>query len=120
MIQTFVEDMKNLTKANFPLHEHHLDPVLNAYVEWMDKKKESLAVANVETPTTSGAKQNEMQQNSFFPTDEEIEHAAREVALKIKKSISEYDRLKCFTGYGTSLLDAYRNMSLSRKDESDG
>ncbi len=60
-----------MTKANFPLHEHHLDPVINAYVEWMDKKKESLAVANVETPTTSGAKQNEMQQNSFFPTDEE-------------------------------------------------
>ena len=119
MIQTFVEDMKNLTKANFPLHEHHLDPVLNAYVEWMDKKKESLAVANVKNPKTSYTERNEMQQNSFFPTDEEIEHVAREVALKIKKPISEYDRLKCFTGYGTSLLDAYRNMALSRKDESD-
>lgn len=90
MIETFTETMKALTKQSFPWHEHHLDPVLHAYVEWLDTQGEDV-------------------------TESAIVQTARTCALTIQKPIEEYERHRCFTAFGTSLTDAYRNMALSRK-----
>jgi len=92
MVEVFAEDVKNLTRKSFPFNEYHLDPVLQAYYDWLSSRNDEI-------------------------TDDMIIHNARECALTTKKSISEYDRHRCFTGYGRTLHDAYRNSELSMKEE---
>jgi len=90
MIDTFVENAKNLTRKSFLWNDYHLDPVLQAYSDWLSSQNGEVTV-------------------------DAIKHAARECAVTINKSIDTYDRHRCFTGYGRSLHDAYRNSELSRK-----
>lgn len=91
MIETFTEDMKDLTQKAFPWQNYHLDPVLRAYVEWLK---------NQDLDTVSEAA---------------VTQAAKRCALTTQQPIETYERLRCFTAFGTSLVDAYRNMALSRK-----
>ncbi|OQY48060.1 MAG: hypothetical protein B6242_03445 [Anaerolineaceae bacterium 4572_78] len=92
MIETFVSNMIIMTKKNFPWHLYNLDPVLHGFVEWLNAQEHD-------------------------PTELEIIQNARTCALTIRKSIEEYDRHRCFTAFGTSLSEAYRNMALARKVE---
>jgi spermidine synthase len=90
MIDTFIKDVKSLTINKFPLHEHHLDPVLQGYVDWLMKQKDNV-------------------------TEKSIEQKARSCALEIKESIDNYNRDRCFTAFATSITDFYRNLALSKK-----
>lgn len=90
MIETFTEEMKALTQKSFPWQNYHLDPVLQAYVGWLE---------------TQGP---EVSSSAIF-------HAAKTCALTTQQSIDTYERHRCFTAFGTSLADVYRNMALSQK-----
>ena len=90
MLDTFIKDVKVLTKNKFPLHEHNLDPVLQGYVDWLKKQEDSIS-------------------------EEIIEQKARSCALTIQQPIEKYDRNRCFTAFSTSRVDFYRNLALSKK-----
>lgn len=90
MIDTFIESAKALTQKAFPWHQYHLDPVLQAYVDWLKTQAEDVS-------------------------ESAIIQAAKTCALKTQQSIDTYERHRCFTAFGTSLADAYRNMALSQK-----
>lgn len=90
MIETFTETMKSLTEKAFPWHNFHLDPVLQAYIDWLDTQGEDVP-------------------------ESAIARAAVTNALTTQQPIDTYDRHRCFTAFGTSLTDAHRNMALSRK-----
>ncbi len=91
MLDTFIKTMQLLTKEEYPFHKHHLDPVLEAYVAWLN-------------------------QQPSLPNEADIEQAARHAALSVQQSIDTYDRHRCFTAFGVSLADAHRNMAMSRKE----
>ncbi len=90
MIDTFVENVKDLTKNEFPLKEYNLDPVLQGYVDWLTKQEDNIS-------------------------EDSIGEKAKICALAIQQSIEKYDRNQCFTGFSTSRADFYRNLALSRK-----
>ena len=90
MIETFAETMKTLTLKAFPWRNYHLDPVLEAYVDWLDTQGKDVS-------------------------ESAIVQAATTCALSVRQSIETYERHRCFTAFGTSLADAYRNMALSQK-----
>lgn len=90
MIETFTEGVSVLTSKTFPWRNYHLDPVLQAYVDWLDTQGEDIS-------------------------ESAIIQAATTCALRVRQSIETYDRHRCFTAFGASLADAYRNMALSRK-----
>lgn len=94
MIGTFTEAMKDLTLNAFPWQDYHLDPVLQAYVEWLE------------------------QQDRETISETAITQAAQMCALTTQQSIETYQRHRCFTAFGTSLADAHRNMALSQKGNS--
>ncbi len=92
MVNTFIETVKDLLKHAFPLHEHFLDPVLQAFVDWHNAQERNV-------------------------TEDDIVAAARQFAFTVKQSNQTYERHLCFTAFGTSMVDAHRNMALSRKKQ---
>ena len=94
MINVFAECVQALTRDGFSWRNHHLDPVLQAYVHWLDNQdRENLS-------------------------DDAIVQAATMFALTTRQSIETYDRHRCFTAFGESRADAYRKMALSHKSVS--
>lgn len=92
MLDTFIADVKALTKNKFPLHEHNLDPVLEGYVDWLKNQEDNIS-------------------------EEIIEEKARSCALTIEQPIEKYDRSRCFTAFATSTADFYRNLAFSKKQD---
>ncbi|MBC8228185.1 hypothetical protein H8E77_01395 [bacterium] len=91
MVDIFVENAKMFAEHSFPLTEYRLDPALERYSEWLNEQHAPVS-------------------------PEAIEQVAREFALTTIKSLEEYDRHRCFTSFGLSFGEAYRNMALSRKE----
>ena len=90
MIKGLIKDIKALLEANFPLDDYNLDPVLDRFYTWFKEQKDEVS-------------------------QKDIEEKAREFALTTKKSLKEYDRDKCFTGFATSIVEFYSNLALFRK-----
>lgn len=89
MINTFTENIKVLTQKRFPWHEYRLDPVLQAYANWLKQQKSNVS-------------------------DAAITQAAKTLALTIQQPLDTYERHRCFTAFGTSLADTYQKIALSQ------
>lgn len=88
-IETFIEQITTLP-PDFPWHKYHLDPVLQAFIDWLTAQEGEVSEAT-------------------------MTQMARHYALTVQQSLATYDRRRCFTAFGTSISDAYRNMALSQK-----
>ncbi|MBE9070952.1 class I SAM-dependent methyltransferase [Leptolyngbya cf. ectocarpi LEGE 11479] len=89
MINTFTENVKVLTQKKFPWHEYQLDPLLQAYANWLERQKSDVPEAV-------------------------IAQAAKTFALTIQQPLDTYERHRCFTAFGTSLIDTYQKIALSQ------
>ena len=91
MIEMFTKNIETFTQKAFPLQDYHLDPALQAYVDWRKMQNDVISKAA-------------------------MTQAANRCALMTKQPIETYDRHRCFTAFGTSMADAHRNMALSQKN----
>ena len=91
MVDAFVETAKILTQQQFPWFEYRLDPVLQAYANWLAEKPGDVSEA-------------------------EIIQAARTYALTVRQPLGTYERHRCFSPFGTSHSENLRNTALSKKE----
>lgn len=92
MLQTFLEVSKALTEQNFPFDDYHLDPALEAYVQWL-----------------------KTQNKADDLSEEAITNAARHYALSTQKPLNDYHREHCLSTFALSRVDFYRNLALAKK-----
>ncbi len=93
MVHTFVEDMKIKSRQSIPWDEYRLDPLLQAFVDWLQAQdREDL-------------------------TDERIERVARKLAVSVRAPLGSYERHRCFSTFGASRWAIAHNLALARKDE---
>ncbi|MEM9944884.1 MAG: hypothetical protein AAF810_02340 [Cyanobacteria bacterium P01_D01_bin.36] len=90
MVDAFIMTAKVLTQQGFPWFGYRLDPVLQAYANWLEG-----SVGDV--------------------SESDVAQAARTCALTVRQSLSTYERQRCFSSFGTSHSEKLRNVALSRK-----
>ncbi|MCP4113015.1 MAG: hypothetical protein GY749_47055 [Desulfobacteraceae bacterium] len=91
MIDAFVRDAKLYAEKDFPLEDFHIDPGLERYSEWLKLQKDKPV------------------------SPEDIEKAAREIAMTTIKPLDDYDRNTCYTPVAMSMIEMRLNMERSRK-----
>jgi hypothetical protein len=89
MVDCFVRDAVRYVEEKFPLHEYHLDPLLERFAAWADDHQ--------------GA------------TPEELAEVARRLAHEVCGPVVGYDRERYLTSYAASRAAAHAALARARK-----